>query len=80
MLEMDDLVAIELTPDHGQEIPDLLPTMAKIRDRKPLIVHAFMTAEEMGLIARELPPEGLCIISRAETPADAARLQDQVLK
>jgi hypothetical protein len=80
LLEMDDLVAIELTPDHGQEIPDLLPTMAKIRDRKPLIVHAFMTAEEVGLIARELPPEGLCIISRVETPEDAARLQDQVLK
>jgi hypothetical protein len=79
LLGEEDLVAIEFTPDHGESIPDLIPTMAKIREKKPLIVHAFMTAEEMGLIAQQLPPEGLCIISRADTPESAAWLRDAVL-
>ena len=45
-----------------------------------MIVHAFMTAEEMQAIIDQVPPEGLCVIGRAKTPDDALRLQDAVLR
>lgn len=79
LLDMEDLPAIELTPDYGASIPDLIPTIAKIQARKPVIVHAFFTAAEMRTIIERLPPEGLCVISRAETPEQARQLQDTVL-
>ena len=79
LLAMEDLAAIEVTPDHGASIPDLIPTLAKIRKAKPLIVHAFFTAEEMRMILDRLPPEGLCVVGRAETPDEARRLRDAVL-
>jgi hypothetical protein len=79
LLDMEDLPAIELTPDHGASIADLIPTMVKIQTRKPLIVHAFFTAEEMRMIVDRVPPQGLCLIGRANTPDEARRLQDLAL-
>jgi hypothetical protein len=79
LLAMDDLPAIEFTPDYGESIEDLIPIIAKIQAQKPVIVHAFLSAKEMQMIMGRVPPEGLCIISRAETPDDARRLQDLVL-
>ena len=80
LLEMEDLPAIELTPDHGASIPDLIPTIARIQALKPVIVHAFFTVEEMRMIVERVPPEGLCVIGRAETPDEARRLRDAVLR
>ncbi len=79
LLALEDLPAIELTPDYGASIQDLIPTISRIRARKPVIVHAFLTASEMRAIIDQVPPEGLCVIGRAETPDDALRLQDRVL-
>ena len=79
LLEMEELPAIELTPDHGASIPDLIPTIARIRARKPVIVHAFFTAEEMRMIVERVPAQGLCVIGRAETPGEARRLRDGVM-
>jgi hypothetical protein len=79
LLAMDDLPAIELTPDYGAIVADLIPTIAKIQARKPVIVHGFLTAAEIRMILDRVPPEGLCIIGRAETPDEARRLQDLVL-
>jgi hypothetical protein len=79
LLALEDLPAIELTPDYGASIQDLIPTIDKIRAQKPVIVHAFLTASEIQAIVDQVPPEGLCIIGRAETPYDARRLQDAVL-
>jgi hypothetical protein len=76
LLELDELAAIELTPDHGASIADLIPVMTRIQACKPLIVHAFFTAEEMRTIVERVPPEGLCVIGRAETPDGARRLQE----
>jgi hypothetical protein len=78
LLEMDDLPAVELTPDHGESIEGLIPTISRIRAQKPVIVHAFLTAGEMQMIVDRIPPEGLCVIGRAETPDDARRLRDQL--
>jgi hypothetical protein len=79
LLELEGLPAVELTPDYGASIPDLIPTIAKIQAQKPVIVHAFLSAAEMRMIADSVPPEGLCLISRAETPDDARRLRDEIL-
>jgi len=79
LLELDDLPAIELTPDYGQSIPDMIPAIAKSQARKPVIVHAYFTVEEMQMIIDQIPPEGLCVIGRADTPAEARRLQDVIL-
>jgi len=79
LLELDDLPAIELTPDYGQSIPDMIPAIAKSQARKPVIVHAYFTVEEMQMIIDQVPPEGLCVIGRADTPAEARRLQDVIL-
>jgi hypothetical protein len=79
LLEMEDLPAIEFTPDHGESIEELIPTIARIQAQKPVLVHAFMSAAEMQMIIDRVPPEGLCVISRAETPDGARRLRDAVL-
>lgn len=79
LLALDEMAAIELTPDHGESISDLVPAIARIRDSKPVLVHGYMAAEEMQEIARRVPPEGLCLISRVDTTEDALRLQDALL-
>jgi hypothetical protein len=80
LLELDWLPAIELTPDYGEPILDLLPIIARIQRFKPVIVHGYLSSEEMKWFMDRLPPQGLCLISRADSPDDAARLQDAVLR
>jgi hypothetical protein len=80
LLAIDALPAIELTPDHGESTPDILPILAKIQAHKPLIVHAFLSAEEMRLILDRLPPEGLCVIGRADSPDEARRLREEACR
>jgi hypothetical protein len=79
LLDIQELKAIEITPDHGESIRDLLPAIGRVQARKPVIVHAFFTAEEVGMIIDNVPAEGLCIICRAETADEARRLQDAIL-
>jgi hypothetical protein len=79
LLELDALPAIELTPDHGDSIPDLIPAIARIQARKPVIVHGYLSAEEVRMIVERVPPEGLCVVSRVDTPEGALRLQDAIL-
>ena len=79
LLDLPGLPAIEFTPDHGAVIADLLPVIAKIQAQKPVIVHAFFEAHEMRMIIDQLPPEGLCVIGRANTADDASALQDALL-
>ena len=80
LLEMDDLPAIEFTPDHGESIEELIPDHrqdpgAKSRSWCTLLCRP----QEMRMIIDRVPPEGLCVISRAETPDEARRLKDAVL-
>ena len=79
LLELDALPAIELTPDHGESIPDLIPVIARIQAHKPVIVHGYLSAEEVQMIVERVPPEGLCVVSRVDTPEGALRLQDAIL-
>jgi len=79
LLELDGLAAIELTPDYGASIPDLIPAIARVQAKKPVIVHGYLTAEEMRLVMERVPPEGVCLMSRRDTPEEAKRLQEEVL-
>jgi hypothetical protein len=79
LLGMDGLPAIELTPDYGASIADLIPIIAEIQTHKPVIVHAFLSAAEIEMIVDRVPPQGLCVIGRAETPDHARRLRDAIL-
>jgi len=79
LLDIDDLPAIEYTPDYGSVVADLIPTMQKIQARKPIIVHAFLTADEMRMIIDRVPPEGMFLIARVEGPDAARQLQDEVM-
>jgi hypothetical protein len=80
LLELDSLAAIELTPDYGASVVDLIPAIAKIRARKPVIFHGYLSAEDMRQIIEQVPPEGLCLVSRVDTPEEASRLQDASLR
>ena len=63
----------------GESIPDLIPVIARIQAHKPIIVHGYLSAAEMRMIVERVPPEGLCVVSRADTPEEALRLQDAIL-
>jgi hypothetical protein len=78
LLDLETLPAIEVTPDLGASIPDLIPALQRIQARKPLIVHGVLTAAELRMIAERVPSEGLCVIGRADTPQEAARLAEQL--
>ena len=48
--------------------------------RKPVIVHGFMTAEDMRTVIERVPPEGLCLVSRVDAVEDVLRLQDALIR
>lgn len=75
LLELDTLAAIELSPDYGASIPDLIPTIAKIQACKPIIFHGYLSAQDIRMVRERVPPEGLCLVSRVDTPEEAVRLQ-----
>lgn len=79
LLELEGLRAIELTPDVGSSVVELIPAIRRAQVRKPVIVHGYLSAEEINTIIESVPPEGLCIASRADTPDEAAQLQEGVL-
>jgi hypothetical protein len=79
LLDLDVLRAIELTSDVGSSGVDLIPAIRRVQERKPVIVHGYFGVEEMNAIIESVPPEGVCIASRADTPAEAAHLQEQVM-
>ena len=59
--------------------PHLELGIARIQARKPVIVHAFFTADEMRVIIERVPTEGLCVIGQKEMPDEARRLQGGVM-
>ncbi len=79
LLELESLAAIELTPDVGSSISDLIPVIRRVQAHKLVIVHGYLTAEDMIAIIESVPPEGLCVIGRADEPDQAAQLQEAVM-
>ena len=79
LLEDNQLVYYELCPDVGYDMGELIAALRKILRHRCVIVHAFFTAEQMAEIIESVPPQGLCILGRADTPEHAAELYEQVL-
>ena len=73
LLDVEEIAAIEITPDFGEDMVPKLPLMAQILGRKPLLVHGVMSLASAKEIMRTLPARGLALIFRCDTPADAAR-------
>ena len=79
LLDTEEIAAIEITPDFGENMVPTLPIMAQILERKPLLVHGVMTVESAKEIMRALRARGLALIFRCDTPAAAARVLDSIL-
>lgn len=79
VLEVEEVTAIEITPDFGADMLPHIPQMAQILERKPLIVHGVMTADAMKEMIRSLPARGLCLFCRCDSAAEGAALLDSVL-
>ena len=79
VLEIEEIKAIEITPDFGADMVPFIPVMGQILERKPLIVHGVMTAEAVKEITRALPARGLCLFCRCDSPAQGAAILDSVL-
>ncbi len=79
LLEVDEVAAVQVTPDFGEDMLQHLPVLASILERKPLILHGVMPVEAVRELMRELPHRGLCIFVRCDTPDDGARTLDSLL-
>jgi hypothetical protein len=62
--ESENITAIQMTLDSTPTAPrlrEMLPTLAAIMERKPLIITGEVTEAEVALALSELSPRGLCI-------------------
>jgi hypothetical protein len=79
LLDVEEIAAIEITPDFGEDMVPNIPIMAQILERKPLLVHGVMTVASAREIMRTLPARGLALVFRCDTPAAAAKVLDSLL-
>jgi len=79
LLEVDEIAAIEITPDFGEDLRPRLSVLARILERKPLIVHGIMSVEGMKEMIRALPARGLCLLARCNSPAEGASVLKEVV-
>ena len=79
LLEVEEIAAIQITPDFGEDMVPKIPLMAQILERKPLLVHGVMTVESMREMIRLLPARGLALFCRCDSPAEAAAVLEAIL-
>jgi hypothetical protein len=79
LLRVDEIPAIQITPDFGEDMRHLIPTMAKILEHKPLIVHGIMAIEAAKEIIQALPPRGFALIFRCDSPDEAKGTLESLL-
>lgn len=61
-LEVESLSCVEINYDNnGPRLPELLPLLRTIQDRKPLIIRGELTVDEIAWIKGELSPRGLLL-------------------
>ena len=78
LLEIEEVAAIEVTPDFGEDLRPHLPVLASVLERKPLLVHGVMTLEEMRDLMAKLPSHGLALFARCNSPAEAAEVLEEL--
>jgi hypothetical protein len=79
LLELEGVAAIQITPDFGEDLVPQIPLLARILDRKPLLLHGVISIASAKEIMRSLPARGLGLFFRCNTPAEAARVLASVL-
>jgi len=79
LLEVEEIAAIEITPDFGEDMVPKIPVLAQILERKPLLVHGVMTVPSAREIMRALPARGLALLFRCDTPTMAANVLASIL-
>jgi hypothetical protein len=79
LLEIEEIAAIQITPDFGEEMLRYLPVMSRILERKPLLVHGVMTVAAMKEMMRSLPPRGLALLCRCDSPEEARAILGSLL-
>jgi hypothetical protein len=79
LLEIEEIAAIQITPDFGEDLVPHLPLMAQILERKPLLVHGVMDVDSARTMMRALPWRGLALLFRCDTAAEAAGVLDTLL-
>ena len=79
LLADERLLYYELCPDVGYDMSELISALRRIVARRCVIVHAFFSAEDIAAIIESVPLEGLCILTRADTPEQAASIQEEVM-
>ena len=78
LLGLPELHAIQWVPGAGQEeVAQWLPMLRRIQAARKG-VHVHCQPDEVDLVLRELKPEGLCLVTRCNTEAEARRLVDHV--
>lgn len=61
-LGVESLSCVEINYDNnGPRLPELLPLLRTIQERKPLVIRGEFTVEEVGWVKRELSPNGLLL-------------------
>lgn len=79
LLELPEIGAIEITPDFGEDMRPYVPVMAKILERKSLILHGVMTVDSVKEMARVLPSRGFAMFCRCDSPAQAREMLGNLL-
>jgi hypothetical protein len=65
LLSLDRLAGIQVLVDpSGPSVGELIPELAKIQGRKPLIVEGEFAEEEVNLLLSNLSPAGLFVGAR----------------
>ncbi|MHB1134393.1 MAG: hypothetical protein ACYC4L_18640 [Chloroflexota bacterium] len=71
LLALDEVAAIEITPDFGEDMRPHLPIMKQILERKPLLLHGVIALDAAQEIISALPARGLGVFVRCGSPAEA---------
>lgn len=79
LLDVEEITAIQITPDFGEDLVPKIPIMAQILRRKPLLIHGVMSVASAQEIMRALSPRGLALLFRCDSPAEAAKVLDSFL-
>ncbi|MDP3064642.1 MAG: hypothetical protein Q8O40_15775 [Chloroflexota bacterium] len=79
VLEIEEVTAVEITPDFGADMRPHVPLLKRILERKPLLIHGVMDIEEMKDLRGALPARGLALFCRCSTPAEAEKVLDALL-
>jgi hypothetical protein len=72
LLAIDRLLAVEVNADvGGPDVAAMMPTLARIMERKRLILWGDLTPADLALVRRRLPVDGLALFIAAPTMEQA---------